>query len=50
MNGKIKDIVSLMKHRSKEILMEIKQKHIDFYCFIQTQYDQSKGNIKDKDL
>lgn len=50
MNGKIKDIVSLMKHRSKEILMGIKQEHVDFYCFIQTQYNQSKGNIKDKEL
>ena len=50
MNSKIIDIVSSMKHRSKEILMEIKQEHIDFYYFIQTQYNQSKGNIKDKEL
>ena len=50
MKEKVKEIVTLVKKNFDEILKELKQEDIDFYCFIQSQFDKSKGNVKDKML
>lgn len=48
MREKAREIVSLVNENFKEILKVLKQEDIDFYCFIQFQFDKSKGYIKDK--
>ncbi len=39
-----------METKHKAIFEEIKQEQIDFYRFIQTEFNKSEGNIKDKVL